>query len=225
MNEKDDIESDLRVKEQKEKERLLPEIERMNKVIEELNEDVDQTNNRIEKQERENSDIEKRLDEMEVKKEGLKEEIDGLQQTMLKEKDEPNRLGKGNENLRKAVEHLRIDLEKLHNDIASTEKATEAEINAKKTTDAEKEQLIQQINGIQRKTKELENASKQSKGEIRETKEEILRSTGEQMQLGDSIKILQAEKKQLQERQNHYNKRVEDEKKLYKKIEHENTNL
>jgi len=31
----------------------------------------------------------------------------------MKDRDEPVRLGKGNENLRKAVEHLKADLEKL----------------------------------------------------------------------------------------------------------------
>lgn len=31
----------------------------------------------------------------------------------MKDRDEPVRLGKSNENLRKAVEHLKADLEKL----------------------------------------------------------------------------------------------------------------
>jgi hypothetical protein len=31
----------------------------------------------------------------------------------MKDRDEPMRLGKGNENLKKAVEHLKSDLEKI----------------------------------------------------------------------------------------------------------------
>jgi hypothetical protein len=31
----------------------------------------------------------------------------------MKDRDEPLRLGKGNENLKKAVEHLKSDLEKI----------------------------------------------------------------------------------------------------------------
>lgn len=57
--------------------------------------------------------MEGKLNEMEQKKDELKERIESLQQEFLKERDEPIRLGKGNENLKKAVEHLRSDLEKL----------------------------------------------------------------------------------------------------------------
>jgi len=41
----------------------------------------------------------------------------------LKERDEPIRLGKGNENLKKAVEHLQSDLKKLVDDTEAAEKS------------------------------------------------------------------------------------------------------
>jgi hypothetical protein len=44
-----------------------------------------------------------------------------LQQQFLKERDEPIRLGKGNENLKKAVEHLKSDHDKLLSDTHSIE--------------------------------------------------------------------------------------------------------
>ena len=50
---------------------------------------------------------------MEKKKDLYKEEIEHLQQSYLKERDEPTRLDKGNENLNIAVEHLKKDYNKL----------------------------------------------------------------------------------------------------------------
>jgi uncharacterized protein YlxW (UPF0749 family) len=50
---------------------------------------------------------------MEKDKEEKKDKIEALQSEYMKDRDEPVRLGKGNENLRKAVEHLKADLEKL----------------------------------------------------------------------------------------------------------------
>lgn len=41
----------------------------------------------------------------------------------------------------------------------------------------------------------------------------------------NDIKALDLSKKRHQEKQNHYNKRIDDEKKLFKKIEYENNNL
>ena len=58
---------------------------------------------------------------MDKEKEEYKEKIETLQQDFLKERDEPNRLGKGNENLKKAVEHLRSDLEKIQSDLKTVE--------------------------------------------------------------------------------------------------------
>lgn len=67
--------------------------------------------------------MEEKLNDMEKKKETYKEEIETLQQNFLKERDEPIRLGKGNENLKKAVEHLQSDLKKLVDDTESAEKS------------------------------------------------------------------------------------------------------
>jgi hypothetical protein len=50
---------------------------------------------------------------LEKDKEEYKDKIEGLQAEFMKDRDEPVRIGKGNDNLRKAVDHLRADLEKL----------------------------------------------------------------------------------------------------------------
>lgn len=45
------------------------------------------------------------------------------------------------------------------------------------------------------------------------------------MDIESQIKVLENNKKRNQEKMNHLNKRIDDEKKLYKKIEYENNNL
>ncbi len=69
---------------------------------------------------------------MDKEKEEYKDKIESLQQDFLKERDEPNRLGKGNENLKKAVEHLRSDLDKLNSDTKTVEMQLEQEQKIKK---------------------------------------------------------------------------------------------
>ena len=55
--------------------------------------------------------------------------------------------------------------------------------------------------------------------------QEIHRITTDRVDIESQIKVLEENKKSQQEKQNHYNKRIDDEKKLYKKIEYENNNL
>jgi hypothetical protein len=50
---------------------------------------------------------------MELKKEQLKEEHEALQQGYLKDKDEPNSLGKKNKSIEEGVSHLSSELKKL----------------------------------------------------------------------------------------------------------------
>lgn len=69
---------------------------------------------------------------MDKEKEEYKDKIEALQQEFLKERDEPNRLGKGNENLKKAVEHLKSDLESLQSSTKTVELNLESEHKAKK---------------------------------------------------------------------------------------------
>lgn len=54
---------------------------------------------------------------------------------------------------------------------------------------------------------------------------DILKITAERFDIETQVKILQQNKKRLQEKMNHYNKRIDDEKKLFKKVEYESGNL
>jgi hypothetical protein len=55
--------------------------------------------------------------------------------------------------------------------------------------------------------------------------DEILRITEERFKIETEINTLGQSKKSKQEKMNHYNKRIDDEKKLFKKTEYENNNL
>lgn len=77
----------------------------------------------------------------------------------------------------------------------------------------------------QSKVKELESNIKRLKEMSHNIKEDILRATAERCDIDSSIKVLDASKKRHQEKMNHLNKRIDDEKKMYKKIEYENNNL
>jgi chromosome segregation ATPase len=109
------------MKETRERERIIPEIQRMEALIAEITQEIAQTDNKIQKEEKANQEMEEAIGQMEKKKEEHKEQIESLQQDFLKERDEPNRLGKGNENLKKAVEHLKSDLDKLVADTKAVE--------------------------------------------------------------------------------------------------------
>ena len=68
-----------------------------------------------------------KIEELEGVKDGLKEKFDAKQIAYFKEKDEPLRLGKSNENLRIAVEHLKSDLDGLKRETETLEKHKAAE--------------------------------------------------------------------------------------------------
>jgi chromosome segregation ATPase len=75
------------------------------------------------------------------------------------------------------------------------------------------------------KVKELETNIKRLR-ELSETiDKEIFRITEERVVIETQIKVLESNKKRQQEKINHYNKRIDDEKKMFKKIEYENNNL
>lgn len=75
------------------------------------------------------------------------------------------------------------------------------------------------------KIKELDTNIKRLR-ELSDTiDKEIFRITEERVVIETQIKVMESGKKRQQERINHFNKRIDDEKKMYKKIEYENNNL
>ena len=146
-NEQADLQSEIKMKEQKAKEKIVPEIERVNRLIAEVAQEMAAGQSKIEREEAQNAEIDAKMLTMEKDKEDYKDRIDALQQEFMKDRDEPVRLGKGNENLRKAVEHLKSDLEKLQ---AETKQVDEDVEKEKKSTDEvlkQKQKVVDQIQG------------------------------------------------------------------------------
>ena len=75
------------------------------------------------------------------------------------------------------------------------------------------------------KIKELETNIKRLMELSRSIKDEILKITGDRVDIESQIKVFENTKKRQQEKSNHLHKRIDDEKKTYKKIEYENNNL
>ena len=98
--EKDDIELELKNKKKNEQDRLLPEIEKYKRLIMEIL--LDQKNNEktIATETAKNGELNKKIEDLEGKKDELREEHDKAMTNYIKIKDEPTRIGKGNENLK-----------------------------------------------------------------------------------------------------------------------------
>lgn len=88
----------------------------MEALIQELQNEITANDAKIQKEERANQELEEKLTVMDKEKDDYKEKIEALQQDFLKERDEPNRLAKINENKKKEVEHVSSDLEKLQSE-------------------------------------------------------------------------------------------------------------
>ena len=109
--EKDEIELELKRKEKNEKDRLLPEIEKYRNLILEMEKDIIKNNDTIAKENENNADLNKKIEDLEGKKETLREEHDKAMTNYIKIKDEPTRIGKGNENLKIQVNHVQNELD------------------------------------------------------------------------------------------------------------------
>ena len=87
-----------------------------------MNQSIVDNEKSIENEVKKNEDLAEINKGLDGTKDELKEEYEGLMANYLKEKDEPVRLGKGNENLKIAVDHLKTDLEELVRDTQNIEK-------------------------------------------------------------------------------------------------------
>ncbi|CDW91529.1 UNKNOWN [Stylonychia lemnae] len=224
-NEKQDLEGDIIQKQTQERERIIPEMQKIEAAIAEITQEIAQNDVRIQKEDKTNQEIEEKLNQMDKEKEEFKDKIESLQQEFLKERDEPNRLGKVNENLKKAVDHLRTDYDSAVGNIKTQDLCIEAETKAKKQYDESTIQFKKEQTDKDARIKELDTNIKRLRELSQSIDKDILNITEERVLLDTQIKVMESNKKRQQEKINHYNKRIDDEKKLYKKIEYENNNL
>jgi len=104
------------MKEQKEKDRLIPEIEKYKRLIMETELDIVNNDKWISKEQNKSAELKEKINTLETKKDTLREENEKQTSTYIKLKDEPVRIGKGNENLKIAVNHLKSELDGLKRD-------------------------------------------------------------------------------------------------------------
>lgn len=116
-------------------------------------------------------------------------------------------------------------MKKLQDDTEAAEKSLAHEQTMRKTNEESKENLKKEMDEKQVKIKELETNIKRFLEMSRNIKDDILKVTADRIDIESQIKVLESTKKRQQEKMNHLNKRIDDEKKMYKKIEYENNNL
>ena len=85
----------------------------------------------IEKENSHNSDLNQKIENLETKKDSLREENDKAMTNYIKIKDEPTRIGKGNENLKIAVNHVKNELDNDKREETNYENHIVQEQNAK----------------------------------------------------------------------------------------------
>ena len=108
-----ELQQKIRDRKEQERERLLPEIDRMQNLILDLQKEIELNNGKIEKEENENDRIEKVLSNLDEKKDGLRDDNESEYQKYLKVKDDPIRLEKQNLNLKQGVTVLQSEVEKV----------------------------------------------------------------------------------------------------------------
>ena len=163
---KQELQAMINMKVQNERDRLIPEIERYEKMIRDIkvsNEEYDKT---YEAETQKNNEQAEKLKSLEQTKEELKEEFEGLQGNYIKEKDEPTRLGKGNENLRIAVQHLKNDMEGLQKECENVEKHHEIENNVKRQYEDQMKMLKEDFDEKNQGCKDVNNVIERSAKEI-----------------------------------------------------------
>lgn len=108
---KADLEKMIRDREEKEKAELIPDIERYQKLIEDMKNQILTNEETIKKEEGKIEGLNEKISGLEKFKEEKREQYEQLQAEYLKQKDEPNRLGKQNENLKIQVRHQQSELD------------------------------------------------------------------------------------------------------------------
>ena len=120
---------------------------------------------------------------------------------------------------------MRSDLDKLVQAARTVEQQLEQEQRRRRQFDEQREQLAKEQAEKEVKKKELVTGNNRLEELQRAINAENMRFTEERVQLETELKVVQSGKKDCQERTNHLNKRIDDEKKAFKKTEYENASI
>ena len=120
---------------------------------------------------------------------------------------------------------MRSDLDKLMQAARTVEQQLEQEQRRRRQFDEQREQLAKEQAEKEVKKKELVTGNNRLEELQRAINAENMRFTEERVQLETELKVVQSGKKDCQERTTHLNKRIDDEKKAFKKTEYENASI
>lgn len=210
------------MKEQREKDRLVPEIEKYRALIKGIEMDIVTNDESIQKEGNKSKDLKVRISDLESKKEALREENERQSGTFIKLKDEPVRIGKGNENLKIAVNHLKSELDGLKRDSANAEQLAEHELAEKIKINEMITQLNEENKEKNERYRELEIVIKRIADLRISIENDNTTITAKRYEVDCDIQVCNSAKKQNQEELNRKNNKIDKAMKAKKKFEHEN---
>lgn len=224
-NDKQDLENDLKTRKEKERERLIPEIEAMKRKIGELKKKEEANKELINRKEHQNKELEEKNHELDHKV-NQKEENEKLNTEYLNIKNDPDRWTKKNKSLENEVGVLKQQVDQIEQEIQKADtkkkkieeatKSVEEFIMELKRKLETKEGLINELKDKLRDKEKLMNESLVRKGQI----------NSERIEAEHQIKLLKEDKRNAIEKKNQLNKDIEAQKHSYKKAEYQlNTNL
>ena len=144
----------------------------------------------------------------------------------MKDKDEPNNLAKKNKSIEEGVSHLMKELNSLEEKTKTVQGQLTKEQKINQEHIKTKEELKKENEDKQKKIRDLDGEVALMGRKQKELNANIVTESGRKVEIENDIQILkQHTKKKLQEDQNRLNKEIDNEKKVFKKIEYENNNL
>lgn len=179
----------------------------------------------IEKEQEKTVELNSRNLVLENKKDQLKEEFEGLQNQYLKIKDEPLRLGKGNDNLQIAVDHLKSELDGLKRDTTNTENLEanekQAELQHLETLNKNKVEYDKKV----AEYKDKDNQLKRLSVLCQSLENDQININSKRYEVDSAIQVDTQTKKRLEKNLNRLNKENNDCLKRRTKLEQDNISI
>ena len=217
---KDDLENELLQRENEERQKLIPQIERTKKEITETRVKIEEGHDNIENKKQEGIKLEEEIESIEKKKEKLKEEIDSAQQEYLIIKTEPTRLQKKNQNFQNEVDVIKTQTTETNAEISKIEKDMKKLSNEERNlqnvqakSNEEQKRLTVGPNG----TKELDQMIEEMKTNLEIITHKNKEGEEERRHRKAMIEGLKGDRQNLIKRVNSMSKDVELKKRLFTK--------
>lgn len=208
--EKEEIKTSIEQKKKDDKDRLMPEIEHYKRLIEDLKKQRVQNDDQIEKEKEKTMQLTEINTKLESKKDGLREDFNELQAKYIKLRDEPVRLGKGNDNLQIAVNHLQSELDAL---TGETENFVQLEQREQETKNKLNERQLELQNDFDARNQSLkthEQELKANQKQIDFLELDMNNIEAEKVHMDTEITANTQKKKRLEKNLNRTNKEIND---------------